>query len=221
MQGLDGACPADAAARSGVEISFQAFQIDRNIFRQLNDDRVLNIFIFTRQPAVANTRYLIGSLDNSLGEEKTRREFRVVAGRAHRDRDRFVFAARKTETYFEGFFHGERVGLYGFLFIGGYPYARRLLVTGLAQGPFMVDATARGDAQGTNQGYRTDPTYDWNLKISRTFLGRLHVSAEVFNLLNLGSKMRVADLTGPQFVQNLPLEIQPPRFARGGISWEF
>src|SRR5262249_27491607 len=37
--------------------------------------------------------------------------------------------------------------------IGGYPYARRLLVTGLAQGPFMVDATPRG----TDAGYRTDP----------------------------------------------------------------
>ena len=103
------------------------------------------------------------------------------------------------------------------VFLGGYAYARRMLVTGLAQGPFMLDATPRG----TPQGHRADPVYDWNLRVSRTFLGRLRVNADVFNLLNLGARMRVADLTGPQFLQNIPLEIQPPRFARGGISWEF
>ncbi|MBZ5676798.1 MAG: hypothetical protein LAP61_21360 [Acidobacteriia bacterium] len=106
------------------------------------------------------------------------------------------------------------------VFLGGYPYARRLLVTGLAQGPFMVDATPRGAS-------RTEPVYDWNLKVSRAFemhflrTGTLRISAEVFNTLNLGARLRVADLTGPQFLQNLPLEMQPPRFARGGLSWDF
>jgi hypothetical protein len=100
------------------------------------------------------------------------------------------------------------------VFVGGYPYARRLLVTGFAQGPFMVDATPRGT-------FRAEPVYDWNLRISRMFLGKLRASAEVFNVLNLGASLRVADLTGPQFVQRLPLEMQPPRFVRGGISWEF
>jgi len=103
------------------------------------------------------------------------------------------------------------------VFLGGFPYARRMLVTGLAQGPFMVDATPRGGPQG----HRTDPVYNWNLRVSRTFLGRLRVSAEVFNLLNLGASQRVADQAGAQFLQNVPLEIQPPRFVRGGISWEF
>jgi hypothetical protein len=113
------------------------------------------------------------------------------------------------------------------VFLGGYPYARRLLVTGLAQGPFVVDATPRGTSGGAAQGYRTDPVYDWNLKVSRTFemhvlrKGTLQLSAEFFNLLNLSARLRVADLTGPQFLQNLPLAMQPPRFARGGISWEF
>ena len=111
--------------------------------------------------------------------------------------------------------------------LGGYPYARRLLVTGLAQGPFMVDATPRGTSQGATPGYRTDPVYDWNLKVSRSFemhilrRGTLRVSGECFNLLNLGARLRVADLTGTQFLQNIPLEMQPPRFVRGGISWEF
>ncbi len=56
-----------------------------------------------------------------------------------------------------------------------------------------------------------DPVSDWNLR----------VSAEFFVVLNLGASLRVAELTGPQFLRNLPLEMQPPRFARGGISWEF
>jgi hypothetical protein len=103
------------------------------------------------------------------------------------------------------------------VFMGGYPYARRLLVTGLAQGPFMVDATPRGTAQG----YRSDPVYAWNLQVSRSFFRSLRVSAEFFNLLNLGASLRVSDLTGPQFAQHLPLDVQPPRFARASVSWEF
>jgi hypothetical protein len=91
----------------------------------------------------------------------------------------------------------------------------------------VVDATPRGTSGGAAEGYRTDPVYDWNLKVSRSFemhmlrKGTLQVSAEFFNLLNLSARLRVADLTGPQFLQNLPLEMQPPRFVRGGISWEF
>ena len=64
------------------------------------------------------------------------------------------------------------------VFIGGYPYARRLLVTGLAQGPFMVDATPRG----ASQGYRADPVYDWNLRVSRTFLEASCGSAPKFSI---------------------------------------
>lgn len=106
---------------------------------------------------------------------------------------------------------------------GGYPYARRLLVAGLAQGAFMVNATPRGAAPG----YRTGPVYDWNLRVSRSFemrggiRGALRVSGEIFNVLNLNASLRVADLTSPQFLRQQPLEIQPPRFLRGGISWEF
>jgi hypothetical protein len=103
------------------------------------------------------------------------------------------------------------------VFMGGYPYARRLPVTGLAQGPFLVDATPRGTAQG----YRTDPVCDWNLQVSRSFFRSLRVSAEFFNVLNSGASLRVDDLTGPQFSQRLPLDVQPPRFARASVSWEF
>jgi hypothetical protein len=70
--------------------------------------------------------------------------------------------------------------------------------------------------------------YDWNFKVSRSFEVRgllpgrtLRASVEVFNLVNLGASLRVSDLTGPQFMRQLPLEMQPPRFARASISWEF
>jgi hypothetical protein len=92
-----------------------------------------------------------------------------------------------------------------------------LLITGLAQGPFMVDATPRGGPDG----YRTDPVSDWNLQISRTFFRSLRVGAEIFNVLNSGASLRVDDLTGPQFLQKLPEGVQPPRFARLSVSWEF
>jgi len=92
-----------------------------------------------------------------------------------------------------------------------------------------VDATPRGLAHGITQGYRTDPMYDWNLRVSRSFevhgsllrRGTLRVSGEVFNLLNRGASLRVDDLTGPQFTRQRPTEMQSSRFARASISWEF
>jgi hypothetical protein len=137
-----------------------------------------------------------------------------ASGRPALDRG---FAAKAWVSFSTGRLLGKFDVINTAVVTGGYAYARRLLVSGLAQGPFMVDATPRGGPQGD----RTDAVYDWNLRISRTFRGRLRISAEVFNLLNLGASLRVADLTGPQFLQNLPLEVQPPRFMRGGISWEF
>jgi hypothetical protein len=104
--------------------------------------------------------------------------------------------------------------------IGGYPYARRLLVTGLAQGPFVIDATPRGEGGG----YRADAVFQWNIRISRAFelhKGTLRVSGDLFNVLNRGSKLRVDDLTGPNFLQFLPTQIQPPRFLRASVSWGF
>ena len=104
--------------------------------------------------------------------------------------------------------------------VGGYPYGRRMLVTGLAQGPFMIDATPRGEGGGS----RADAVFQWNLRISRAFevrRGTLRVSGDLFNVLNRASKLRVDDLSGPNFLQVLPTEIQPPRFLRLAVSWGF
>ncbi len=102
--------------------------------------------------------------------------------------------------------------------IGGSPYARQLLVTGLPQGPFMIDATPRGDGGG----YRTDPVFQWNLRVSRAFeskKGTFRVSADVFNVLNRASKLRVDGSESRADVSTVPAEaeIQPPRFLRVGV----
>jgi hypothetical protein len=98
--------------------------------------------------------------------------------------------------------------------IGGYPYARQLLVTGLAQGPFLIDATPRGEGGG----FRTDSVFQWNLRVSRAFelgKGTLRVSGDVFNVLNRASTLQVDGL------EQLPTAIQPPRFLRLAVSWGF
>jgi hypothetical protein len=106
------------------------------------------------------------------------------------------------------------------VFTGGYPYARQLLVSGLPQGPFLVDATPRG----SDGGARADALFDWNLRLARTFAvrkGFVKISGDLFNVPNLASKLRVEDLTGPGFQQRLPKIIQPPRFLRVGVSYQF
>jgi hypothetical protein len=106
------------------------------------------------------------------------------------------------------------------VFTGGYPYARQVLVTGLPQGPFLVAATPRG----SDGGSRADALFDWNLRLARTFKlpkGFVKISGDLFNVPNLASKLRVEDLSGPAFQQRLPQIIQPPRFLRLGVSYQF
>ncbi|MGH9594896.1 MAG: hypothetical protein ACRD5L_17525, partial [Bryobacteraceae bacterium] len=81
-------------------------------------------------------------------------------------------------------------------------------------------ATPRGEGGG----YRTGAVFQWNLRIARAFelrKGTLRVSGDLFNVLNRASKLRVDELTGPTFLQFLPMELQPPRFLRVGVSWGF
>ena len=99
--------------------------------------------------------------------------------------------------------------------------ARRLLVTGLPQGPFLVATTVRGSPEGGN---RAQYVINWNLRLSRQFglpVGRFAVWADVLNLTNAGQKLQENDLSGPSFNLRLPVAIQPPRFVRIGFRYEF
>jgi hypothetical protein len=106
-------------------------------------------------------------------------------------------------------------------YLDGLPFARQLLVTGLAQGPFVVAATVRGSPEG---GHRTQYAINWNLRLRREFplpAGRIAAALDILNVTNAGQRIQERDLSGPSFNQRLPVAIQPPRLARIDIRYEF
>jgi hypothetical protein len=106
-------------------------------------------------------------------------------------------------------------------YMDGLAFARQLLVTGLPQGPFLVDATVRGSPNGGN---RAEYAINWNLRLSREFAikaGRVRVSADVLNVTNAAQRLQENDLSSPSFNLRLPVAIQPPRFLRIGFRYEF
>ncbi len=106
-------------------------------------------------------------------------------------------------------------------YLDGLPFARELLVTGLPQGPFLLDTTLRGSPEGGN---RAQYVLNWNLRISREIhlpFGRIELTAGLLNVLNNGNKIVESDLSGPQFNQRPALAIPPPRTLRLGLRWDF
>jgi hypothetical protein len=106
-------------------------------------------------------------------------------------------------------------------YLDGLPFARRLLVTGFPQGPFLVDATIRGSPEG---GHRAEYVLNWNLRISRDWpvsFGQLRATADILNVLNNGNKIIENDLSGPQFNDRPALGVPPPRMLRLGLRWIF
>ncbi len=103
----------------------------------------------------------------------------------------------------------------------GLPFARQLLISGLAQGPFMVSTTVRGSPEGGN---RSQYVLNWNLRVKREFplhSGRITACADLLNVLNAGQEIQQSDLSGPAFNSRLPIAIQPPRFVRLGFAYNF
>ncbi|MBM3957461.1 MAG: hypothetical protein FJ313_05355, partial [Gemmatimonadetes bacterium] len=106
-------------------------------------------------------------------------------------------------------------------YFDGLPFARKLFIPDLAQGPFYVLATPRGSPEG---GHRTQYHLAWDLRVARSFSlrrGSLRLLADLFNLPNLGNNLRENDLSGPLFEQRLPLAVQPPRHARFAVEYAF
>jgi hypothetical protein len=101
-------------------------------------------------------------------------------------------------------------------YFDGLPFGRRLIVTGLNQGPIFVMATPRGQPGGL----RAESVVTFDQRVGRTFeLGwaRLTLLADIFNLLNLRRRIREYDISGPLFPLRLPLELQNPFVLRLGI----
>jgi len=106
-------------------------------------------------------------------------------------------------------------------YMDGLPFARQLLVTGLPQGPFVVATTVRGSPNGGN---RAEHVTNWNLRLSRRFglpAGGITVAADLLNATNAGHRLQESDLSGPSFNLRLPVAIQPPRFVRMELRYEF
>jgi hypothetical protein len=103
----------------------------------------------------------------------------------------------------------------------GLPFARELLVTGLAQGPFLVATTVRGSPEGGN---RAQYVLNWNLRVQRKFpihVGRIAASADLLNVTNANQEIQQSDLSGQTFNSRLPIAIQPARFVRLGLTYNF
>ncbi len=106
-------------------------------------------------------------------------------------------------------------------YLDGLPFARELLVTGLPQGPFLVDTTLRGSPEGGN---RAQYVLNWNQRVSRDIrlpFGRLELTADLSNLLNSANKIVESDLSGPQFDLRPAVAVLPPRTLRLGLRWHF
>jgi len=110
-------------------------------------------------------------------------------------------------------------------YLDGLVFARYLLVTGLAQGPFLAASTSRGTQQNNPQGgNRAQAIINWNLRLQRSFplpTGKLSAAVDLLNVVNGGYKIRESDLSGTSFNLRLPTETQPPRFARLELRYEF
>jgi hypothetical protein len=75
-----------------------------------------------------------------------------------------------------------------------------------------------------NGGNRAQYVINWNLRLSREFNvgeGRLKLWADILNVTNASQRLQESDLTGPSFNLRLPAAIQPPRFLRIGVRYEY
>jgi len=110
-------------------------------------------------------------------------------------------------------------------YLDGLVFARQLLVKGLAQGPFVIDATSRGtqlfNALGGN---RAEGVINGNIRLRRKFrlrVGRFDAALDILNVANSSYKIQENELTGSSFNLRLPEEIQPARFARIQLRYTF
>lgn len=111
----------------------------------------------------------------------------------------------------------------GFLFSGiikyydGQPFSRKIIIEGLNQGPFYIQAHPSGVAR-----YEFNSTVDLRLE-KRFSIGSsvLRFILDGFNVLNMSLATQENEWTGPEFPLRYATEIQSPRVLRLGISYEF
>ena len=99
----------------------------------------------------------------------------------------------------------------------GQPFSRKIIVTGLNQGPFYIQSFPRGVAR-----YEFNMTVD--LRLEKTIaLGRARgrVFLDVYNIFDWALATRENEWTGPEFPLRFATEVQSPRVIRLGMRYEF
>jgi len=99
----------------------------------------------------------------------------------------------------------------------GQPFARKIIVTGMNQGPFYIQAHPRGVSR-----YEYNMTVDIRME-KKVSIGRtdLRIILDAFNLLNRALATEENEWTGPEFPLRFATEIQSPRVFRLGLAYEF
>lgn len=111
---------------------------------------------------------------------------------------------------------GTRVGAV-VKYYDGQPFARKIVVPGLNQGLFTIQAHPRGVAR-----YEYNMTVD--LRIEKDFTwkrGTLRLFLDGFNVLNRNLATSENEWTGPTFPLRYATDIQSPRVFRVGLNFEF
>jgi len=99
----------------------------------------------------------------------------------------------------------------------GQPFARKIIITGLNQGPFYIQAFYRGQAR-----YEYNMTVD--VRLEKDFSigpSRLRLILDGFNIFNQSLATAENEWTGPEFLLRFATEVQSPRVFRIGVAYEF
>jgi hypothetical protein len=94
-------------------------------------------------------------------------------------------------------------------YTGGVYFAREALITGLAQGPFLISTGTYDRAQAL---------VNWNVRFSREFkalYGSLAIAADILNVPNGGRRIEENAVTGQA------TQLQEPRSIRLQIRYEY
>lgn len=99
----------------------------------------------------------------------------------------------------------------------GQPFARKIIVRGLRQGPFYIQAHARGVARyefNMNVDLKIEKEIRWGGSVLRLIL-------DGFNVFNQYLATEENEWTGPLWPLRYATEIESPRIFRLGINYEF
>jgi hypothetical protein len=133
-------------------------------------------------------------------------EGRVRFDRAYTGRLGFIYAAP----------WGIKIGCL-IKYYDGQPFARKIIIEGMNQGPFYIQAHPRGKAR-----YEYNRTIDIRLeKTIRIKQTQLRIMADGFNITNRGLATEENEWTRPEFPLRFATEIQSPRVFRIGLAYDF